>query len=435
MCKVVADIKALIQNKEPHMLALKSCLFWRFIEPFFDGVMEEEELVKKTKAVMMVLQSLEFRKDGKLPLCFRLGRSKKMTLRTIPEHFSIIFSLQMMEGVEVDEKVGIGEELEKKVKIFVAQYFKGSKKTFKADIQRCMMKVAADETKGDEFVKFFVMFLLVSVFVPNKGGRSMAAKYLYMVFDMNKYWVAEMTMITKRKDGLDRCPRFARWNLGNVCQQILENFDGFSDKKDLYSEKNMRRRKGSFLLEYDDLEKRLVEPIDEDDIVVEDSVEPEEPVEDNVANHIAENEVPAQVEDNSYEAKYRWARMVIEKITTVANNGLSEEDKAILAKYDAEVGFQPSLNTYSRRKRKRVQVDLLQKEDVRSEPKKVSDVEVVKGAAAEDEMMYIVGKHLLHEGTEQEHLLHEGTGQEDVEERVQPSEAMIQGYVAFLMEP
>lgn len=242
-------------------------------------------------------------------------------------------------------------------------------------------------------------------------------------------------MITKRKDGLDRCPRFARWNLGNVCQQILENFDGFSDKKDLYSEKNMRRRKGSFLLEYDDLEKRLVEPIDEDDIVVEDSVEPEEPVEDNVANHIAENEVPAQVEDNSYEAKYRWARMVIEKITTVANNGLSEEDKAILAKYDAEVGFQPSLNTYSRRKRKRVQVDLLQKEDVRSEPKKVSDVEVVKGAAAEDEMMYIVGKHLLHEGTEQEHLLHEGTGQEDVEERVQPSEAMIQGYVAFLMEP
>ncbi|RZC74976.1 hypothetical protein C5167_050460 [Papaver somniferum] len=228
-----------------------------------------------------------------------------------------------------------------------------------------MMKAAADETKADEFVKFFVMFLLVSVFVPNKGGRSLAAKYLYMVFDMNKvcwpqvfhdyllesiidcdgdvenvvgcviyplYWVAEMTMIAKRKDGLDRYPRFARWNLGNVCQQILENFDGFSHKKDLYSE-----------------------------------------------------------------------------LTTVGNNGFSEEDKAVLAKYDAEVGFQPSLKTYSRRKRKRVQVDLLQKEDVRSEPEKVSDVEVVKGAAAEDEMMHIAGKHLLHEGTEQDHLLHEGT--------------------------
>ncbi|RZC65068.1 hypothetical protein C5167_008759 [Papaver somniferum] len=329
------------------MLALKSCPFWRFIEPFFDGVMEEEELVKKTKAVMMVLQSLEFRKDGKLPLCFRLGRSKKMTLRTIPEHFSVIFSLQMMEGVEVDEEVGIGEELEKRVKNFVAQYSKRSKKTFKVDIQYCMMKSAADETKADEFVKFFVMFLLVSVFVPNKGGRSLAAKYLYMVFDMNKYWVTEMTMIAKRKDGLDKYPKFARWNLGNVCQQILENFDGFSDKKDLYSE-------------------RLVEPIDEDYIIVEDSVEPEEPVEDNVADHIAENEVPAQVEDNSYEAKYR-------------------------------------------RKRKRVQVDFLQKEDVRSEPEKVSYVEVVKGAAAEDEMMHITGEHLLHEGTEQEHLLHEGT--------------------------
>ncbi|RZC88559.1 hypothetical protein C5167_016416 [Papaver somniferum] len=331
-----------------------------------------------------------------------------------------------------------------------------------------MMEAATDETKAHEFVKFFVMFLLVSVFVPNKGRRSLDAKYLYMVFDMNKvcwpeafhdylfesvidsdgdvgnvvgcviyplYWVAEMTMIAKKKDGLNRYPRFSRWNLSNVCQQILENFEGFSDKKYLYSEKNMRRRKGSFLLQYDEKEKRLVERIDEEDI--------ELPVEYNVADHIAKNEVPAPVEDNaankdnSYEAKYRWARMIIENLTTVGNNELSEEDKAVLEKYDAEVGFQPSLKIYSRRKRKRGQVDLLHKEDVRSEQEKVSNVEVVKDAAAEDEMMHIAGKHLLHEGTEQEHLMHEGTEQEcgDVVERVQPSEEMIQGYVAFLMEP
>ncbi|KAI3847081.1 hypothetical protein MKX03_016794, partial [Papaver bracteatum] len=50
------------------------------------------------------------------------------------------------------------------------------------------------------------------------------------------YWVADMTMIAKRKDGLDMYPRFASWNLSNVCQQILDNFEGLIDKKYLYSE-------------------------------------------------------------------------------------------------------------------------------------------------------------------------------------------------------
>ncbi|KAI3891630.1 hypothetical protein MKX03_008562, partial [Papaver bracteatum] len=160
LCKLAVELKALLKNKEPHLLALKSCPFLPFFEPFYDGVMEVEELVKKTKEIMMVLQSLESREDGKLPLCFRLSRSKKMTLRTIPEHFSVIFSLQMMKGIEVDEEVGIDEQLEKKVNMFVAEYFDGSKKTFKIDILRCMMEAATDETKAEEFVKFFVMFLL-----------------------------------------------------------------------------------------------------------------------------------------------------------------------------------------------------------------------------------------------------------------------------------
>ncbi|KAI3873519.1 hypothetical protein MKX03_009429, partial [Papaver bracteatum] len=67
--------------------------------------------------------------------------------------------------------------------------------------------------------------------------------------------------------------------------------------------------------------------------------------------------------------------MIIENLKTAGNNGLSEEDKAVLARYDPEVGFQPSLKTYSRRKRKRDQVDLLHKEGVRLEPEKVSNVE------------------------------------------------------------
>ncbi|KAI3863499.1 hypothetical protein MKW92_015367, partial [Papaver armeniacum] len=106
-----------------------------------------------------------------------------MTLRTIPEHFAVTFGLQMVNYVEADD---IDEELLKKVNVFMATYFKGNKKTKKGDIKRCMLEAAKDETKVDDFVKLFVMFLLVLVFVPNKCGQTLAAKYLYMVFDMNK---------------------------------------------------------------------------------------------------------------------------------------------------------------------------------------------------------------------------------------------------------
>ncbi|KAI3844103.1 hypothetical protein MKW92_023145, partial [Papaver armeniacum] len=89
----------------------------------------------------------------------------------------------MVNYVEADD---IDEELLKKVNVFMATYFKGNKKTKKGDIKRCMLEAAKDETKVDDFVKLFVMFLLVSVFVPNKCGQTLAAKCLYMVFDMNK---------------------------------------------------------------------------------------------------------------------------------------------------------------------------------------------------------------------------------------------------------
>ncbi|XP_026391985.1 uncharacterized protein LOC113287438 [Papaver somniferum] len=312
--------------------------------------MNEEELIKKTKAVMMFLSSIENEADD------------------------------------------IDEEMVKKVNIFVPEYFSGNKKTNKGDIKRHMLEAATDETRADDFVKFFFMFLLVSVFFPNKCGQTLAENYLYMVFDMNKvcwpevfhdylldslmtnrkdvenvvgcviyplYWLTEMTKIAQRKDGLDKYPRFARWNLSNICQQVLSNFEDLFEKTELWSEENIVHRKGSFLLQYDEKEMHLVEPIDEVDIVVEDYVEPEVP----------ENEVPAPVEENvgasseannSYKAKYQWARSLIEKFRTNAPNVLSEEEESQLAKYDAEDrAQQPVQSTYLRRKRKQANVPIV----------------------------------------------------------------------------
>ncbi|RZC76641.1 hypothetical protein C5167_000746 [Papaver somniferum] len=127
------------------------------------------------------------------------------------------------------------------------------------------------------------------------------------------YWLAEMTNIAQRKHGLDKYPRFARWNLSNICQQ-----------------ENIGHRKGSFLLQYDESEMRLADPVDEVEIVV--------PYE--------ENEVPVKVQDeenvgarseaNSFKAKYQFARALIENLRTNATYVLSEEEESLLAKYDAE---------------------------------------------------------------------------------------------------
>ncbi|KAI3857725.1 hypothetical protein MKX03_007148, partial [Papaver bracteatum] len=89
----------------------------------------------------------------------------------------------MVDYVEADN---IDEDMLKQVNIFVGTYFQGNKKTSKKIIEDCVMESAADEARAYDFVKFFVMFLLVSVFVPNKIGQTLAAKYLYMVFDMNR---------------------------------------------------------------------------------------------------------------------------------------------------------------------------------------------------------------------------------------------------------
>ncbi|KAI3920764.1 hypothetical protein MKW98_005590, partial [Papaver atlanticum] len=149
---------------------------------------------------------------------------------------------------------------------------------------------------------------------------------------------------------------------------------------------NVGHRSGSFLDPYSDQEKRLVQRLQEKGIVVDEYiVEDEQPVSDGNKEHIAseenvgvdgnedhvENEGRiAGNKDNSYEAKYRWAIMLIAKLTTIGNNGLSEEDKAVLAKYDAGDGLQPPLKTYFRKKSKIDQVNLLRKEDVPSEPEK-----------------------------------------------------------------
>ncbi|RZC55833.1 hypothetical protein C5167_014701 [Papaver somniferum] len=293
LCELAVKIKELIKNKQLHLKALKSCPFWRFFEPFYDGVMSKDELIKKTKAVIMFLSTIENR---------------------------------------LDEADDIDEDLVKKVNVFVANYFAGNKKTKKTDIEKRMLEAANDETRADDFVKFFVMFLLVSVFVPNKCGQTLAAKYLYMVFDMNKvcwpevfhdyvldsimtnrtdvenvvgcviyplYWLAEMTKIAQRKHGLDKYPRFARWNLSNICQQVLSNFENLEEKTELWSKENIGHRKGSFLLQYDESEMRLADPVDEVEIVVPDE----------------ENEVP---------------------LRTNATYVLSEEEESLLAKYDAE---------------------------------------------------------------------------------------------------
>ncbi|RZC69565.1 hypothetical protein C5167_032713 [Papaver somniferum] len=312
--------------------------------------MNKDELIKKTKAVIMFLSTIENRLDGKLPYCFKLARSRKMILRTIPEHFAVTFGFQMVNYVEADD---IDEDLVKKVNVFVANYFAGNKKTKKTDIEKRMLEAANDETRADDFVKFFVMFLLVSVFVPNKCGQTLAAKYLYMVFDMNKVcWPevfhdyvldsimtnrtdvenvvglcnipSEMTKIAQRKHGLDKYPRFARWNLSNICQQVLSNFENLEEKTELWSKENIGHRKGSFLLQYDESEMRLADPVDEVEIVVPDE----------------ENEVPVKVQDeenvgasseaNSFKAKYQFARALIEKLRTNTTYVLSKEEESLL---------------------------------------------------------------------------------------------------------
>ncbi|KAI3872664.1 hypothetical protein MKX03_004239, partial [Papaver bracteatum] len=75
---------------------------------------------------------------------------------------------------------------------------------------------------------------------------------------------------------------------------------------------NIGHRKGSFLLQYDETEMRLAEPVDEVEIVVEDNVQPEVPVGDNENQvPVEENEVSveenvgASSEANSYKAKYQ----------------------------------------------------------------------------------------------------------------------------------
>ncbi|KAI3848460.1 hypothetical protein MKW92_048831, partial [Papaver armeniacum] len=105
------------------------------------------------------------------------------------------------------EANNIDEEQLKKINVFVAKYFRGNKKTRKRDIFNCMLEAAKDETRADDFVKLFVMFLLVSVFVANKCGKTLEEKYLYMVFDMNKVCWPEVfhdylldSIMTSRKD-------------------------------------------------------------------------------------------------------------------------------------------------------------------------------------------------------------------------------------------
>ncbi|KAI3892721.1 hypothetical protein MKX03_020772, partial [Papaver bracteatum] len=64
---------------------------------------------------------------------------------------------------------------------------------------------------------------------------------------------------------------------------------------------NIGHQKGSFLLQYDEQEMRLVDPINEVDIVVEDYFEPEVPVgdtENKVPVGDTENEVTAPIEEN-----------------------------------------------------------------------------------------------------------------------------------------
>ncbi|KAI3875978.1 hypothetical protein MKX03_026214, partial [Papaver bracteatum] len=53
------------------------------------------------------------------------------------------------------------------------------------------------------------------------------------------YWLAETTKIAQRKDGLDKHLRFARWNLSNIYQQVLSNFENLVYKKELLSEVNI----------------------------------------------------------------------------------------------------------------------------------------------------------------------------------------------------
>lgn len=95
-------------------------------------------------------------------------------------------------------------------------------------------------------------------------------------------------------------------------------------------QENIGHRKGSFLLQYDESEMRLADPVDEVEIVVPDE----------------ENEVPVKVQDeenvgasseaNSFKAKYQFARALIEKLRTNTTYVLSKEEESLLAKYDAE---------------------------------------------------------------------------------------------------
>ncbi|RZC60031.1 hypothetical protein C5167_021784 [Papaver somniferum] len=304
LCELAVKIKELIKNKQLHLKALKSCPFWRFFEPFYDGVMSKDELIKKTKAVIMFLSTIENRLDGKLPYCFKLARSRKLILRTIPEHFAVTFGFQMVNYVEADD---IDEDLVKKT--LAAKYLY---------MVFDMNKVCWPEVFHD--------YVLDSIMTNRTDVENVVGCVIYPL-----YWLAEMTKIAQRKHGLDKYPRFARWNLSNICQQVLSNFENLEEKTELWSKENIGHRKGSFLLQYDESEMRLADPVDEVEIVVPDE----------------ENEVPVKVQDeenvgasseaNSFKAKYQFARSLIEKLRTNATYVLSEEEEeSLLAKYDAE---------------------------------------------------------------------------------------------------
>ncbi|RZC68490.1 hypothetical protein C5167_031828 [Papaver somniferum] len=308
LCELAVKIKALIKNKQLHLKALKSSPFWRFFEPFDDGVMNKDELIKKTKAVIMFLSTIENRLDGKLPYCFKLARSRKMILRTIPEHFAVTFGFQMVNYVEADD---IDEDLVKKYLSLT-------------NVGKLSQQMVFDMNKVC-WPEVFHDYVLDSIMTNRTDVENVVGCVIYPL-----YWLAEMTKIAQRKHGLDKYPRFARWNLSNICQQVLSNFENLEEKTELWSKENIGHRKGSFLLQYDESEMRLADPVDEVEIVVPDE---ERKVPIKVQD---EENVGASSEANSFKAKYQFARALIEKLRTNTTYVLSKEEESLLAKYDAE---------------------------------------------------------------------------------------------------
>ncbi|MCL7045881.1 hypothetical protein MKW94_022731, partial [Papaver nudicaule] len=238
------------------MKELKACPFWDFYEPFHLKIVDGKELVKTADACrMMLARFTSLSKHGRDLECFNLSSikdRKDLILQITPAHAAVIFGFQRIEQRPDHE-------------------MKNDKTKKETDIYDYLKNCLADDSKAKDFVRFFVLFIMVTTFFAHKGDQDLAYQYLEQTFYMNEiswpdvthnslmtsildaplkpedvkccvvyplYWFAEVTHIVKKKvAGEEKSyPRFTRWNLMDVCSAVKKKLPNFDAEKDILKE-------------------------------------------------------------------------------------------------------------------------------------------------------------------------------------------------------